>query len=65
MYMYIETCRYTETDFEQFLLDLCYMIMPFVYVINFWLSERRGERSKGGMTLFPHLGQTLWHIRAR
>ena len=37
--------------------DLWYM--PFVYVINFWLSERggdrpkRGDRPKGGAPHFP------------
>ena len=50
--------RCTETDSEQFLLDLCYVIiyyMPFVHVINVWLSER-GKRPPPPFTFKGNTG---------
>ena len=47
--------------------DLWYM--PFIYVINFWLSERGGERPKGGAPHFPPLREStlllIWTFMAR
>ena len=62
-------CIYSSADAVRLILSNFYLIfnniylicaMPFVCVINFWLSE--GVRCQGGGSApFPHLGETHTH----